>query len=473
MSSLNDFVTERAATRVGAVLRGKWKLERVIGVGGMATVYAATHRNQSRVAIKVLHPEVSLDADVTARFLREGYVANVIDHFGTVKVLDDDVTEDGAPFLVMELLEGETVDARWERKLQRLPISEVLAIGDQILDVLAAAHDKGVVHRDLKPENLFLTRNGELRVLDFGIARLREVSSESSTQTRAGSLLGTPAFMAPEQARGRWEEVDSRTDIWAVGATLFTLIAGCFVHEAETVQEQLIRAATVAAPSLATLAPDVSPDLVAIIDRALAFDKTQRWPDARSMQAALRAATSSEDRDAPLTLPVPSSPTGSGESETIAVPVHMLPTNPTYSTARPVTHGVASSSSVATQRSWKPFYVVAATLLVALLGVAGILVYNNAHTSVAPTTDKPVQAAQPMTTAVDTAAPTVTVVTTEKAPTPATPTSAKPVVQQTPVISKVSGKTTPKKNPEGEGKTEALVPTGKPPAGQNPFDRRF
>jgi serine/threonine-protein kinase len=199
MSSLNDFVTERAATRVGAVLRGKWKLERIIGVGGMATVYAATHRNQSRVAIKVLHPEVSLDADVTARFLREGYVANVIDHFGTVKVLDDDVTEDGAPFLVMELLEGETVDARWERKLQRLPISEVLAIGDQILDVLAAAHDKGVVHRDLKPENLFLTRNGELRVLDFGIARLREVSSETSTQTRAEALLGTPAFMAPER----------------------------------------------------------------------------------------------------------------------------------------------------------------------------------------------------------------------------------------------------------------------------------
>lgn len=470
MSSLNDFVTERAATRVGAVLRGKWKLERIIGVGGMATVYAATHRNQSRVAIKVLHPEVSLDADVTARFLREGYVANVIDHFGTVKVLDDDVTEDGAPFLVMELLEGETVDARWERKLQRLPISEVLAIGDQILDVLAAAHEKGVVHRDLKPENLFLTRGGELRVLDFGIARLREVSSESSTQTRAGSLLGTPAFMAPEQARGRWEEVDSRTDIWAVGATLFTLIAGRFVHEADTVQEQLIRAATVSAPSLATLAPEVSPAIVAIIDRALAFDKNQRWPDARSMQAALRAATSNEDRDAPLTLPVPSMPTGSGgETETIAVPPHMLPTNPTYSTARPVTHGVASSASVATQRSWKPFYLVAAALLLGLLGVAGVLVYNGSHTPVAPTTDKPIQAMQP-TTAVDTAAPTVTVVTTEKAPTPATPTSAKPVAVQAPVVAKVSGKATPKKNPEGE-KTEALVPTAKPTG--NPFDRRF
>jgi serine/threonine-protein kinase len=473
MSSLNDFVTERAATRVGAVLRGKWKLERVLGVGGMATVYAATHRNQSRVAIKVLHPEVSLDADVTARFLREGYVANVIDHSGTVKVLDDDVTEDGAPFLVMELLEGETVDARWERKLQRLPISEVSAIGDQILDVLAAAHDKGVVHRDLKPENLFLTRNGELRVLDFGIARLREVSSETSTQTRAGSLLGTPAFMAPEQARGRWEEVDARTDIWAVGATLFTLIAGRFVHESDTVQEQLIRAATVAAPSLATLAPEVSPALVAIIDRALAFDKTERWPDARSMQAALRAATAGEDRDAPLTLPVPSLPANNiGETETITVPRHPLPTNPTYSTARPVTHAVASS--VATQRSWKPFYAVAAAALVALVGVAGILVYNRSHTPVAPTTDQPVQAARPAPTAVDTTVPTVTVVTTQKAPAPATPEpSAKPAVVEKPVVTKTGTGQKPvvKKNPDGETKTEALVPTTKP-AG-NPFDRRF
>jgi serine/threonine-protein kinase len=471
MPNLNDFVNERAATRVGAVLRGKWKLDRVIGVGGMATVYAATHRNQSRVAIKVLHPEVSLDADITARFLREGYVANVIDHNGTVKVLDDDVTDDGAPFLVMELLEGETVDARWERKLQRLPISEVLAIGDQILDVLAAAHDKGVVHRDLKPENLFLTRTGELRVLDFGIARLREVSSESSTQTRAGSLLGTPAFMAPEQARGRWEEVDARTDIWAVGATLFTLIAGRFVHESETIQEQLIRAATVSAPSLATLAPEVSPAVVAIIDRALAFDKNERWPDARSMQAALRSAISAEDRDAPLTLPVPSAPTGSGDQETIAVPEFKLPTNPTYSTARPVTHGVASSSSVSSaQRSWAPFYAIAGALLVTLGGVVGILVYNSTQTRVEPVTEAPVTGAQPSAPVVEPTKPIVTVVTTaEKAP----PTeSAKPVAALPPVTQRPSSKPISKKNPETDKTTEGATPKATP-SGQNPFDKRF
>src|SRR5688500_4675306 len=112
----HDHLSERAEARIGGVLRGKWKLDRVIGIGGMATVYAATHRNQSRAAIKLLHPEVSLDMDVTSRFLREGYVANVVDHPGTVKVIDDDVSDDGAPFLVMELLDGETVEARWMRK---------------------------------------------------------------------------------------------------------------------------------------------------------------------------------------------------------------------------------------------------------------------------------------------------------------------------------------------------------------------
>src|SRR5512140_2060973 len=104
---LSDHVSERAQARLGATLRGKWRLDRVLGMGGMATVYAATHRNHSRAAIKMLHPEVAVDAEVTTRFLREGYLANRVEHPGTVKVLDDDVTEDGAPFLVMELLEGE------------------------------------------------------------------------------------------------------------------------------------------------------------------------------------------------------------------------------------------------------------------------------------------------------------------------------------------------------------------------------
>ena len=203
----NGGVDVRARARLGSVLRGKYRLDRVLGVGGMASVYEATHlRNANRVAVKVLHRELALDPGLRARFLREGYAANSVEHQGTVRILDDDISEDGAIFLVMELLDGETLEARWERTGRKLGVAEVLDLGCQLLDVLAAAHARGIVHRDLKPENLFLTREGRLKVLDFGVARLRE---GSPTRTRTGAVFGTPAFMPPEQALGRANEVDA------------------------------------------------------------------------------------------------------------------------------------------------------------------------------------------------------------------------------------------------------------------------
>ncbi len=283
----------RAQSRVGIVLKDKWRLDSLLGVGGMAAVYAATHRNKKRVAVKMLHAEFSQQGDTRTRFLREGYAANVIEHSGAVSVLDDDVSEDGNAFLVMELLEGETLDQRWERHAGRLPFGEVLQYADQILDVLALAHVKGIVHRDIKPENLFLTREGVLKILDFGIARVFETAQDAKQATRAGQVIGTPAFMAPEQALARWGDIDGRTDIWAVGATMFTLMCGLHVHEAQTGTEQLVYSATRPARSLASVATGIPPSVISIVDRALAFDKTQRWPDARNMQGAVRAALSS------------------------------------------------------------------------------------------------------------------------------------------------------------------------------------
>src|SRR5690606_30373931 len=154
MSDADDPLVQRAKARVGSVLNDKWTLNALLGVGGMAAVYAGTHRNKKRGAVKLLHAELSHEPSVRERFLREGYVANTVDHPGAVRVDDDDVTEDGAAFLVMELLEGETLDGRAQRKGGRLPVEEVLPIADQLLDTLTAAHGKGIVHRDLKPENL-------------------------------------------------------------------------------------------------------------------------------------------------------------------------------------------------------------------------------------------------------------------------------------------------------------------------------
>ncbi len=279
----------KAQARVGAFVKDKWRLDSLIGVGGMAAVYAATHRNKNRVAVKMLHAQFSGDETVRTRFLREGYLANTVEHTGAVKVLDDDVSEDGSAFLVMELLDGETIEARWERKKQRLDPGEVLAIGDKLLDVLSAAHEKGLVHRDIKPENIFLTREGALKVLDFGIARIFE-GSRDPKGTRQGYIMGTPAFMAPEQALAHWDAVDGRTDIWAVGATMFTLLTGRHVHEAQTGNEQLIRSATTPAVSVGFVDPRLPVPIVELVDTALEFDKEKRWPDARAMRQALRQA---------------------------------------------------------------------------------------------------------------------------------------------------------------------------------------
>jgi hypothetical protein len=286
-----DPLVAQCRSRTGQVISGKWRLDALIGVGGMAAVYMATHRNGSIAAVKILHEEVARNEEVRERFLREAYIANKVNHEGTVKVLDDDIDEKGAPFLVMELLQGDSVEAAAEKQGGTLGIDETLDILDQTLAVLESAHAAGIVHRDLKPENLFLTK-GRIKVLDFGIARLRE---ENARKTQTGMVMGTPSFMAPEQAMGRWDEVDARTDLWAMGATAFTLLAGVAVHEAETAGEMLVAAATRPARSLARVVQNAPFPLVALIDRALAYDRNNRFPNATAFRkelAEVRASVS-------------------------------------------------------------------------------------------------------------------------------------------------------------------------------------
>jgi serine/threonine-protein kinase len=299
MEDTADTLPERLRRRVGSTLRGKYVLERVLGAGGMAAVYRARHRNGNVVAIKILHPALSLDDEMRQRFRREALLANRVDHPGAVHVLDDDVSEDGCAFLVMPLLRGETLRARWEREGRVLPVREVLVMARALLDVLAAAHAERVVHRDVKPDNVFVTDDGELRVLDFGVARLLE-GPDSPWATATGRAVGTPAFMAPEQAIGRTRDIDERTDLWAVGATMFTCLSGAHVHEGSTGGELLVHAATRPAPHLQAVMPDVDGALARVVDRALAFDKADRWTSAREMQGAVAAAFEAMRCDPPL-----------------------------------------------------------------------------------------------------------------------------------------------------------------------------
>jgi serine/threonine protein kinase len=392
--------------RVGTTVVGKYHLDRVIGIGGMAAVYAATHRNQHEFAVKMLHPELSLQEGIRSRFLREGYIANSVKHAGAVRVVDDDVTEDGAAFLVMELLDGTSVEDLWFRgDDRRVPLRPALAIAYQLLDVLAAAHSKNIVHRDIKPANLFVTNGGDLKVLDFGIARLRDATMNAITQ--AGAMLGTPTFMAPEQARGQSKDIDGQSDLWSVGATLFALISGHLVHESESSTMLLVRASTTPARSLGSVAEEVPKSIVALVDKALAFAKPARWESAAAMRDALGAAYAAEFRE-PLTREVlhaylrgtaeGSAPSGAApeasatEREPTPPPDSREPVSPVESppasaspapesvpqppTERVVRREASPSAGAATAvrgRSVVPL-VIGAVLLVALfLGIAALL----------------------------------------------------------------------------------------------------
>jgi eukaryotic-like serine/threonine-protein kinase len=287
-----DSDREVAERRLGQLVGGKWRLERLIGTGGMAAVYAGRRADGASAAVKMLHPEMTLKRDVRERFVREGYVGNRVQHPGAVKIIEHGESE-GEAYLVMELLEGEPL-GECVRRLGGLPVPDLLGYLDQVLEVLAAAHDQGIIHRDIKPDNLFVGADGRMKILDFGLARmLDEVPGEFKTRT--GLALGTMPYMAPEQALGKRDQLDGRVDLFALGASAFRILARRRVHEADSEAELLVAMATKPAPPLSTVAPDVPRNVCAIIDLSLAFSKDARYPDARTMQADVRAALAGQD----------------------------------------------------------------------------------------------------------------------------------------------------------------------------------
>jgi serine/threonine protein kinase len=278
-------------TLVAGTLLDRWRIVRLLGRGGMSMVYEAEHRNGARVAIKVLDATLARNARARERFLREGRVANSVDHPNAVRVLDEHEVA-GTFFLVLDLLDGETLRDACKAAGGRLDVTEALRVANAVLEVLVAAHAKGIIHRDIKPQNVFLTTQGAVKVLDFGVAAVRDAASADSAITQSGMALGTPAFMAPEQARGQLAELDARTDVWAVGATLFWCLTGRHVHQdASTLNEALIFAATQPAQPVSKFRPDLPREVAVVVDRALAFNPADRFPSASAMRRAILEAT--------------------------------------------------------------------------------------------------------------------------------------------------------------------------------------
>lgn len=280
----------RAHARVGQWLTREWRLTKLIGIGGTSAVYEATGSVLAGVAIKVLHERLCSSAELRGCFIREAPLMQRIGHPGVVKVIHHGTADDGAPFLVMELLIGETAEQRRVRAGGRLPESDVLAIADQVLGVLGKAHELGVVHRDVSPSNLFMVRDGSLRVLDFGISSPFESPHWEEALTRSGEVSGTLAYMSPEQALGAHRSVDQRSDIYSLGATLFRLLTGKWVHHGADAHDLRAAAISVPARSLASLLPAAHLHTIHLVDGALRYERSARWQTAREMQDACRTA---------------------------------------------------------------------------------------------------------------------------------------------------------------------------------------
>ena len=282
-------MNQQAERRVGTIIGGKWRVDDLLGSGSMAAVYAVTHRNGARAALKILHPTLCTDPSVCERFLGEGYLANSVKHSGIVRVLDDGVTDDGCVFLVMDLLEGMTLEGLRIERGNKIPLAETMDIADKLMDALSAVHAAGIVHRDLKPQNVFVCDDGTVKLLDFGVARVFDRSSQSKL-SMFGLVIGTPSFMSPEQALGTREKVDHRSDIWSLGATLFTSLTGETVHLGANVQAKLLAAATVKARSIQMVMPSLPVAIANGIDMALRFKKEERWQTVDAWRRSFREA---------------------------------------------------------------------------------------------------------------------------------------------------------------------------------------
>jgi serine/threonine-protein kinase len=275
----------------GDVIGGKYRIERPLGEGGMGQVYVATHGIlRKQVALKVMAERFRVDASATERFFREAVAASKVEHPAIVQIFDAGV-HDGAPFMAMELLEGEDLDQRLERE-RRLSTEETLRIARPVLSALEAAHRQGVVHRDIKPPNIFLAKraNGVVtpKVLDFGIAKhVNDPTFDRLTQS--GSILGTPLYLSPEQARAD-ENVDHRADIYSIAVTLFHCLAGTTPYEAKNFAELISKMFSQPPRALAELAPDVPPEVCSWIQRSLSRDPDHRPESAAALREGLDEA---------------------------------------------------------------------------------------------------------------------------------------------------------------------------------------
>ena len=281
-----------------------YKILEKLGEGGMGVVYKAQDLKLERfVAIKVLAPHLSRDKEAIARFVHEAKAASALDHSNIGTIHDIDETADGQTFIVMACYEGETLHDRMKRG--GIIIQEALAVASQIASGLAKAHEKGIVHRDIKPSNVIITKDGQAKIMDFGLAKL----AGGTKLTRTGKTMGTVSYMSPEQTRG--EETGPATDVWALGVVLYEMVAGAPPFRGDYDVAVVYSILNDTPPAMSSVRSDVPEELEKIVMRALAKKASERYESADALYSDLAALKNQIDF---------SSFTGTRISGTIPVP---------------------------------------------------------------------------------------------------------------------------------------------------------
>ncbi len=404
--------------RTGQIIDGKYKLVRMLGEGGMGSVYEAEHVViNRRCAVKFLHPELATNAEVVKRFIREAQAASAVRHKGIVDIYDVGTTADGAPYLVMEFLDGCSFSTLLGGG-RRLPAGEAVDVAVQALSALSVAHKHGIVHRDLKPDNLYLVQTPDspasVKLLDFGISKLTLAGSPQDRMTRTGTVLGTPYYMSPEQAAGR-PDVDHRSDLYSMGVILYEAVTGRVPFEGDNYNQLIVKIFTESFPAPREIAPDVPEALEQVILKAMDRDPGARYQDAPEMVAALVPLL---EPGARISRSIPLSNTAALRHLTRTP--HVSPGAATMTPAAESGRTTAGAAEPAA-KSRAPAIAAIATAAVAVVAVAVVLVLRSGDDTVVGSRES----ASIRADAAEPAPPAVSVVAPD-APAPETASAAKP-----------------------------------------------
>jgi len=381
----------------GDIIDGKYRIVRLIGEGGMGAVYEAENtRIHRKVAIKVLHSGVAQTGEAVSRFEREAQAAGRIGSEHIVEVLDLGNLPSGDRYMVMEFMDGDSLSGRI-RARTRLTPNEAYPVMHQLLEALAAAHSAGIIHRDLKPDNVYLlkSRGGKadfVKLLDFGISKFNQLSGDSGfSMTRTGAVMGTPYYMAPEQAKGA-RDLDHRVDLYAAGVILYEAITGEVPFNADTFNELLFKIVLEAAKPVEQVVPNIDPHFAAIVNKSMAREPGQRFQSAREFQHALEqwasgagpqlAAALNASAQAPGGAPAHHEPaptiayqaTGTGTQPAVAA--HSLGTGTPGSWANT---GAYAPPAAAPKKSSAGLFIGLAAAAVVLLGGGALVAMSLSH----------------------------------------------------------------------------------------------